>query len=87
VDEAKQALLMAKQCYIFVPCHFLAADRSGHSFAIGGHRSLHLRPLASPRDVVCFYPSRRSRRRTRPPRHRALHLPRTRRPNAVAGHP
>lgn len=32
VDEAKQALLLAKQYYFFVPCHFVVADRSGRSF-------------------------------------------------------
>ena len=32
VDEAKEALLMAKQYYFFVPCHFVVADRSGRSF-------------------------------------------------------
>lgn len=32
VDEAQDALLMAKQYYFFVPCHFVVADRSGRSF-------------------------------------------------------
>ncbi len=32
VDEAKEALLMAKHYYFFTPCHFLVADRSGASF-------------------------------------------------------
>jgi predicted choloylglycine hydrolase len=32
VDEAKQALLLAKQYYFFVPCHFVVADRSGDAF-------------------------------------------------------
>jgi acyl-CoA:6-aminopenicillanic acid acyl transferase len=32
VDDAKDALLMAKQYYFFVPCHFVVADRSGRSF-------------------------------------------------------
>ncbi len=32
VDEAKDALLLAKQYYFFVPCHFVVADRSGRSF-------------------------------------------------------
>ncbi|WP_122263766.1 C45 family autoproteolytic acyltransferase/hydolase [Ornithinimicrobium cerasi] len=32
VEEAKQALLLAKQYYVFVPCHFLVADRAGRSF-------------------------------------------------------
>ena len=32
VDEAKQALLMAKHYYFFTPCHFLVADRSGEAF-------------------------------------------------------
>jgi len=32
VDEAKEALLLAKHYYFFTPCHFLVADRSGRSF-------------------------------------------------------
>lgn len=32
VDEAKQALLLAKQYYLFVPCHFLVADPTGRAF-------------------------------------------------------
>jgi hypothetical protein len=32
VDEAKQALLMAKQYYFFVPCHFVVSDRRGDAF-------------------------------------------------------
>jgi hypothetical protein len=32
VDEAKEALLLAKHYYFFTPCHFLVADRSGTSF-------------------------------------------------------
>ncbi len=32
VEEAKQALLLAKQYYLFAPCHFLVADRAGRSF-------------------------------------------------------
>ena len=32
VEEAKEALLMAKQYYFFVPCHFVVAERSGRSF-------------------------------------------------------
>jgi len=32
VEEAKQALLIAKHYYFFVPCHFVVADRSGASF-------------------------------------------------------
>lgn len=32
VDEAKLALLGAKQYYLFVPCHFLVADASGRAF-------------------------------------------------------
>ena len=53
VDEAKQALLMAKQYYIFVPCHFLVADRSGRSFVweySRGHNREHIvetRPLGA----------------------------------------
>lgn len=30
--EAKQALLSIKQYYRFVPCHYIVADRAGHSF-------------------------------------------------------
>jgi hypothetical protein len=32
VDEAKEALLLAKHYYFFTPCHFVVADRSGASF-------------------------------------------------------
>lgn len=32
VTEAKEALLLAKHVYGFVPCHYLIADRSGESF-------------------------------------------------------
>jgi predicted choloylglycine hydrolase len=32
VAEAKEALLLAKHIYVFVPCHYLIADRSGESF-------------------------------------------------------
>jgi predicted choloylglycine hydrolase len=32
VEEAKEALLMAKHYYFFTPCHFLVADRSGDAF-------------------------------------------------------
>jgi Acyl-coenzyme A:6-aminopenicillanic acid acyl-transferase len=31
-DEAKEALLITKQYYEFIPCHFLIADRHGKSF-------------------------------------------------------
>jgi Acyl-coenzyme A:6-aminopenicillanic acid acyl-transferase len=31
-DEAKQALLMTKQYYEFIPCHYLIADRHGKAF-------------------------------------------------------
>ena len=56
VDEAKQALLLAKQYYFFVPCHFLVADRSGRSFVweySPGHNREHIvEPTASDR-MVC----------------------------------
>ncbi len=32
VEEAKQALLMVKQYYLIVPCHYIIADKAGHSF-------------------------------------------------------
>ena len=32
VAEAKEALLTIKQHYRFVPCHYIVADRAGHSF-------------------------------------------------------
>jgi hypothetical protein len=32
VEEAKQALLIAKHYYFFTPCHFVVADRTGRSF-------------------------------------------------------
>ena len=31
-DEAKEALLTAKQYYTFVPCHYIVADKAGDSF-------------------------------------------------------
>jgi hypothetical protein len=31
-DEAKEALLLTKQYYEFLPCHYLIADRHGHAF-------------------------------------------------------
>jgi hypothetical protein len=56
VDEAKQALLLAKQYYFFVPCHFPVADRSGRSFVwehSPGHNREHIvEPSASDR-MVC----------------------------------
>ncbi len=42
VDEAKDALLLAKQYYFFVPCHFVVADRSGRSF-VWEHSATHNR--------------------------------------------
>ena len=32
IEEAKEALLLAKHYYFFTPCHFMVADRSGRSF-------------------------------------------------------
>lgn len=32
VEEAKEVLLLAKQYYWLVPCHYIVADRSGRSF-------------------------------------------------------
>lgn len=32
VEDAKQALLSAKQYYSFIPCHYIIADRHGKSF-------------------------------------------------------
>lgn len=31
-EEAKEALLTIKQNYVFVPCHYIVADRAGNSF-------------------------------------------------------
>lgn len=31
-EEAKEALLTVKQNYIFIPCHYIVADKEGHSF-------------------------------------------------------
>ncbi len=56
VDEAKQALLMAKQYYIFVPCHFVVADCSGRSFVweySPGHNREHIVETASSESLVC----------------------------------
>ncbi len=56
VDEAKQALLLAKQYYFFVPCHFLVADRSGRSFvweySPGHNREFIIEPSPD-RPTVC----------------------------------
>jgi hypothetical protein len=58
VEEAQQALLLAKQYYIFVPCHFLVADRSGNAFVweySPGHNQEHIVPAsrASAGRLVC----------------------------------
>ena len=56
VDEAKQALLLAKQYYFFVPCHFLVADRSGRSFVweySPGHNREHIVEPAPDQRMVC----------------------------------
>ena len=56
VDEAKQALLLAKQYYFFVPCHFLVADRSGRSFVwehSPGHNREHIVERAPVDRTVC----------------------------------
>jgi Acyl-coenzyme A:6-aminopenicillanic acid acyl-transferase len=56
VGEAKQALLLAKQYYIFVPCHFLVADASGHSFVweySPGHNREHIVESRQGEPVVC----------------------------------
>jgi len=56
VDQAKQALLMAKQYYIFVPCHFLVADRAGRSFVweySPGHNREHIVETAPSDSLVC----------------------------------
>lgn len=45
VDEAKEALLLAKQYYVFVPCHYVVVDRSGRSFVwehSPGHNQEHI---------------------------------------------
>ncbi len=56
VDEAKQALLLAKQYYFFVPCHFLVADRTGRSFVweySPGHNVEHIVEPAPGERMVC----------------------------------
>lgn len=56
VDEAKQALLLAKQYYFFVACHFLVADRSGRSFVweySPGHNREHIVEPAPDQRMVC----------------------------------
>lgn len=58
VDEAKEALLLAKQYYFFVPCHFVVADRSGRSFvwehSPGRNREAIIEPDAETgRRVIC----------------------------------
>jgi predicted choloylglycine hydrolase len=57
VDEAQQALLLAKQYYIFVPCHFLVADRTGQSFvweySPGHNRERIVQQSAAHERMVC----------------------------------
>jgi hypothetical protein len=56
VEEAKQALLIAKQYYIFAPCHFLVADRSGRSFIweySRGHNREHIVEPQASGPLVC----------------------------------
>jgi predicted choloylglycine hydrolase len=56
VEDAKQALLLAKQYYIFVPCHFLVADRSGRSFVweySPGHNREFIVEAPAGRPMVC----------------------------------
>jgi Acyl-coenzyme A:6-aminopenicillanic acid acyl-transferase len=56
VEGAKQALLVAKQYYIFVPCHFLVADRSGRSFVweySRGHNREHIIESETEGPLVC----------------------------------
>lgn len=55
-EEAKQALLLAKQYYLFVPCHFLIADRSGRSFVweySPGHNREHIVDPGMSGHLVC----------------------------------
>ncbi|MFC7362180.1 C45 family autoproteolytic acyltransferase/hydrolase [Nocardioides astragali] len=56
VEEAKQALLLAKQYYLFVPCHFLVADRAGRSFTweySPGHNREHIVETTPGESLVC----------------------------------
>ena len=86
VDEAKEALLLAKHYYFFTPCHFVVADRSGASF-VWEHS-----PRRNREVIVDADPRRRPARVHQPPaapvarpgaaarrrrtdRHRRAHLP------------
>lgn len=56
VEDAKQALLLAKQYYLFVPCHFLVADRAGRSFTweySPGHNREHIVDTNPGESLVC----------------------------------
>ena len=56
VEDAKQALLLAKQYYVFVPCHFLVADRAGRSFTweySPGHNREHIVETTAGENLVC----------------------------------
>lgn len=56
VDEAKQALLLAKQYYLFVPCHFLVADATGRAFVweySPGHNIEHILDAIPGEPMVC----------------------------------
>lgn len=58
VQEAQHALLLAKQYYFFVPCHFLVADRTGRSFVweySPGHNREHIvePPAGAEGRMVC----------------------------------
>jgi len=56
VDEAREALLMAKQYYMFVPCHYLITDRSGRSMVweySAGHNVEHVVESSSEGRMVC----------------------------------
>jgi hypothetical protein len=53
VDEAKQALLLAKHYYFFTPCHFVVADRSGRSFVWEHSPRRNVEAIVEPDAVGC----------------------------------
>jgi hypothetical protein len=49
VSEAAQALLTVKQYYQFMPCRYIVADRTGHSFVYESSTGRNMQYLTSSR--------------------------------------